>query len=73
MPETAKEAAAASLGNLWWRYPIYDPAPPWLFQQFGEQVQRELMEEQLRTQQAVLQAVADSLGRQADIVAKQAR
>ena len=72
MPETAREAAAASLAGPWWRIVIPDPAPPWLFQQFGEQVQRELLVEHLRVQQTVLQAVAESLGRQADIIANQA-
>jgi hypothetical protein len=70
MTETAKEAAGASLSGAWWRWIIPDPAPPWLFEQLGDEVRQALIEDHLRTQQAVLQEVAKSLGRQAEIIAK---
>jgi len=63
-------SAGSSLTSAWWRFPIYDPGPPWWFENVGEELQKQLALEQIQTMREHLQTQMKSLERQAEILSK---
>jgi hypothetical protein len=53
-----------------WRFPQYDPGPPWWWDVVSKELQAELVLSQLQTEKEVLAAVSKALDRQIAILSR---